>query len=157
MIILFFFRDNQATSHRYMALMMESFSRPEKHMSWLQKFSTVGGEKIVLSGQNFGPCDQSQGILTEECGSITGQIEYSEEIDQTPKILAEYGTSGNVVAEYTARKCAVIIAHVKIICEMFPGAGKLHSWRLNIDGQLQPGTDVWLWTARNSCHKWRRF
>ena len=89
-----------------------SFASPSITMisgAGAQNAFTVGGQIVVLTGNNFGP---KNGII--------------------PQVF--YGKSST---EYTATECNVL-SHTKIQCLTAPGTGAGHSWKVSIAGQMSP-------------------
>jgi hypothetical protein len=78
---------------------------------------TTGGDKVTLTGANFGPSD----------GTVT--------------VTARYGN--NLVGLYSATSCLVTNAHTTIVCKTVAGIGKALSWLLTVSDQTSaPGAST---------------
>jgi hypothetical protein len=80
--------------------------------------STLGGEKIVIAGSNFGP----------DVAAVTGS-------PSTGRPFLEKVTYGPNGIEYTARDCSVTKNSKEITCTTVPGVGAALQWRITVEGQ----------------------
>ena len=80
--------------------------------------STLGGEKIVIAGSNFGP----------DVATVTGS-------PSTGRPFLEKVTYGPNGIEYTARDCSVTKNSKEITCTTVPGVGAALQWRITVEGQ----------------------
>jgi len=69
---------------------------------------TVGGELVVITGNNFGPVGSPIDFVT-------------------------YGLSGN---DFNAASCVITVAHTELECSTTSGAGSDVTWLVSIDGQV---------------------
>ena len=85
---------------------------------------TVGGQEILISGEQLGP--PSMGV---------------DPLSAIP-LLVTYGRGD--ASRYTAASCVVVDNHIRVRCLTAPGVGKGHSWKLTVGGQtstiLKAGT-----------------
>ena len=81
--------------------------------------STVGGEEVVLMGENFGPVGTTLDYVMYGAGVIPG--------------VSPFVSSGVV---YTAASCSVSVAHVTIRCLTSAGVGSGLVWSVSIGGQV---------------------
>ena len=92
-----------------------SYARPQiKDVVGANNSATVGGNKIVLSGTNFGPAD-------------SGFLVFTRYGNPDPTTLPR-------PLPFDAEACLVPLEndHSNIVCNMAPGVGAGHSWRVTL-------------------------
>ena len=77
-------------------------------------FSTLGGDAVVLTGTNFGPLDVQNVVSATYRNNALGDF---------------------ALGPFTARDCAVTVAHTEITCSSAPGVGHDHRWQVEVGGQ----------------------
>ena len=81
----------------------------------------MGGDRIVLAGDNLGPLGTL--IDTVEYGWVGGSGLYQ-------------GDSQLAKAKFVATNCSITVAHSEIQCVTAPGVGSALIWRATIGGQI---------------------
>ncbi|KAJ8604097.1 hypothetical protein CTAYLR_001751 [Chrysophaeum taylorii] len=84
---------------------------------------TAGGENVILHGSHFGPLGTPIDLVYYGAAAAAA--------DKSGGRRREYVACD----ETTACGCAVIVAHVEILCETVPATGVGHAWTVVIDGQ----------------------
>ena len=77
----------------------------------VQHFNTQGGEIMTIIGTDLGP------------STIPAEL-----------FQASYGPIIGTKNEFQATNCRVVKPHIQAECELVPGAGDAHNWRLFVDG-----------------------
>jgi len=88
------------------------------------RFSTNGGDFVVLNAKNLGPTDFKCAAATCTVGA-NGEVEYNVTYGPDPK-------DANVALDYTATGCIRLSGNTQIQCQTVAGIGKGHVWQISV-------------------------